>query len=57
MLVETIRTHTRVPFRRLRGKAESDYDEEKAEAAQTLLDLFRLDPRSDYDSLQSKGRG
>lgn len=54
MLVENIRTHVRVTFERLQAKADSDRDEEEAKAAQMLRDLFRLDPRSDYDTLQGK---
>ena len=62
MLVETIRTVVRVSLECLQREAEFEcqreaefgrYDEE-AHAAQVLLGLFRLDPRSDYDTLQGK---
>ena len=54
MLVETIRTVVRVSLECLQREAEFERDDEEAHAAQVLLGLFRLDPRSDYDTLQGK---
>ena len=62
MLVETIRTVVRVSLECLQRKAEFERqreaefgrDDEEAHAAQILLGLFRLDPRSDYDTLHGK---
>ena len=54
MLVETIRTAVRFSLECLQREAESKRDDEEAHAAQVLQGLFRLDPRSDYDTLQGK---